>query len=82
MAKFRQRPVEVEAVRFTGTNGDAIEAFADSHRVYVSNGTVKIRTPEGTLRASAGDWIVRSVGGDCVPCRPDVFAATYEPVDD
>lgn len=34
------------------------------------------------MMASPGDWIIRDVKGECYPCKPDVFAATYEPVED
>jgi hypothetical protein len=40
-----------------------------------------IETLEGTMIASPGDWIIRGVKGEFYPCKPDIFAATYEPVD-
>jgi hypothetical protein len=40
-----------------------------------------ISTLEGDLRASPGDWIIRGVKGEFYPCKPDIFAATYEPVE-
>lgn len=39
-----------------------------------------IGTLEGTHRADAGDWIILGVKGELYPCKPDIFAATYEPV--
>ena len=39
-----------------------------------------IETLEGTMRANAGDWIIRGVKGELYPCKPDIFEATYEPV--
>ena len=38
-----------------------------------------IRTLEGDMRADIGDWIIRGVAGEFYPCKPDIFAATYEP---
>lgn len=38
-----------------------------------------ISTLEGTMTASNGDWIIRGVKGELYPCKPDIFAATYEP---
>jgi hypothetical protein len=32
--------------------------------------------------ASPGDWIIKGVQGEFYPCKPDIFAATYDPVDD
>lgn len=40
-----------------------------------------IETLEGTMRADPGDWIITGVKGERYPCKPDIFAATYEPVD-
>lgn len=31
--------------------------------------------------ASAGDWIIRGVQGEFYPCKPDIFAATYDLVE-
>jgi len=31
--------------------------------------------------AEPGDWIIRGVKGEVYPCKPDIFEATYEPVD-
>src|SRR3990167_7929067 len=38
-----------------------------------------IETLEGTLFVSPGDWIITGVKGERSPCKPDIFAATYEP---
>ena len=38
-----------------------------------------IRTPEGTMIAGPGDWIICGVQGELYPCKPDTFEASYEP---
>lgn len=43
-------------------------------------GHLYISTPEGVMEASFGDWIIRGVKGELYPCKPDIFAATYDPV--
>lgn len=40
---------------------------------------LEIDTLEGTMQASVGDWIIKGVKGEFYPCKPDIFAATYEP---
>ena len=40
--------------------------------------TICIRTLEGDMHASLGDYIIRGVQGEFYPCKPDIFAATYE----
>ncbi|MFW6030985.1 MAG: hypothetical protein ACOC9T_00210 [Myxococcota bacterium] len=49
---------------------------------YDDDGALLIHTFEGTLRADWGDWIIRGVKGEIYPCRPDIFEATYELVED
>ncbi|MEQ1691403.1 MAG: hypothetical protein ABMA00_08975 [Gemmatimonas sp.] len=46
-----------------------------------SDGTdeLNIVTLEGVHRVTWGDWIIQGVKGELYPCKPDIFAATYEP---
>ena len=39
-----------------------------------------IPTLEGSHVARHGDWIIKGVKGEFYPCKPDIFAATYEAV--
>jgi hypothetical protein len=41
-----------------------------------------VTTPEGDHIASPGGWIIRGVEGELSPCKPNIFAQTYEPVDE
>lgn len=86
--KFRKLPVVVSAVQWTGTNADDVLDFTrglaevrdESYRRVGSNERVLIiETLEGSMRAEPGDWIIRGVKGEFYPCKPDVFAVTYEP---
>jgi hypothetical protein len=43
------------------------------------SGALFIPTLEGEMRADVGDWLIKGVAGEFYPCKPDVFAATYEP---
>jgi hypothetical protein len=83
MAKFRKKPVVIEAVQYTGENADEIDNFVgfDLVRLLMSPVILEIPTLEGTHRASKGDWIIKGVKGEFYPCKPDIFVATYEPVD-
>jgi hypothetical protein len=82
MPKFRKKPVEIEAVLFRG--GEQPSDLADdvvAGRIrYPDDGSMLIDTLEGTMQAQPGDWIIRGVKGELYPCKPDIFAATYEPV--
>lgn len=43
---------------------------------------IEIETLEGTMQASPGDYIIKGVQGEFYPCKPEIFEATYEAVDD
>ena len=39
-----------------------------------------IETLEGEMRANIGDWIIRGISNEFYPCKPDIFKATYEEI--
>lgn len=84
--KFRKKPVVIEAVRYHGVGmSDAQQAEMLAHlegcRWRQDDGIV-ISTLEGDMTARPGDWIIKGVKGEFYPCKPDIFAATYEPVEE
>jgi hypothetical protein len=79
MARFRKKPVEIEAVQFDGTFPLAF--LQDTEQVRWDEDCLAIDTLEGTMRAREGDWIIRGIQGEPYPCKPDIFEATYEPVE-
>ncbi len=89
MVKYRKKPVVIEAVQLDGTleNGNRILAWIGRHGGDAVRGHnrrldvgIIIRTLEGDMVAQPGDWIIRGVKGEFYPCKPDIFAATYDPV--
>lgn len=48
---------------------------------YQTDVEMDIETLEGTHHASVGDWIITGVKGEKYPCKPDIFEATYDPVE-
>ena len=83
--KYRKKPVVVEARQLTRENGPELWEWADSKPRYGMDGEVDgltIFTLEGRMKADFGDWIIRGVRGEFYPCKPDVFEATYEPVEE
>jgi hypothetical protein len=87
----RKKPVSIEAhqLREDAANASEIAAWcggtvrnalarptdADSLTRYVD-----IVTLEGTMTASPGDWVIRGVQGEFYPCKPDIFASTYDEI--
>lgn len=88
MPKFRKRPVEIlawqfDAELFTVRPSWLIVAI-ELGKVYYQGGDhpyYTIETREGKMRADPGDWIIRGVKGELYPCKPDIFAITYELVE-
>ena len=99
MAKFRKKPVVIEAMQLSWDTWSEICEFIPKpwfvRGVYLNDETKEL-LPEGhtsntmgllmkTLEsqeflAQQGDWIIKGVSGEFYPCKPDIFAATYEPV--
>ena len=49
---------------------------------YQTDVELDIETLEGTMCANVGDWIITGVNGEQYPCKPDIFAKSYEAVED
>ena len=88
--KYRKKPVVVEAIQWTGKNlqelknfvGDSLEYDVMDAAWEVGKGpvivNVRIQTLEGIHHASVGDFIIKGIRGEFYPCKPDIFAKTYE----
>ena len=79
--KFRKKPVVIEAVQWTGKNGSEVAAFCPGIQFDFAMDDAYIKTLEGEMIASAGDWIIRGIKGEFYPCKNDIFEATYEAVE-
>lgn len=84
MPKFRKKPVVIEAVQIRAGEQpyELAQAVIDGVVRYTEDGTVLIKTLEGVMSASPGDWIIKGVAGELYPCKPDIFEKTYEAVND
>lgn len=82
MPKYRKTPVEIEAFLYDGNNAaDVEEALGCTFNEGVirrKDGKLPIKTLEGTILASPGDYIIKGVKGEIYPCKPDIFNITYE----
>lgn len=88
--KYKTKPVEIEAIQWTGLNLEEIKAFVGESLIYdiidtaweVGKGRphvlMKIKTLEGDMTASEGDYIIKGLRGEFYPCKPDVFEKKYE----
>jgi hypothetical protein len=75
--RFRKLPVVIEAVQYDGANAGDIEDFVGES--YVPDRRVPvIKTLEGEMSVTAGDWVIKGVNGEFYPCKPDIFKKSYE----
>lgn len=92
--KYRTKPVEIEAIQWTGYNLEEIKQFVGESLEYnildtaweVGKGRpyiyLRIYTLEGIMNASEGDYIIKGLRGEFYPCKPDVFEKKYEVVEE
>jgi hypothetical protein len=83
MALFRKRPVIVEAVQWfpgehcLGVNEIVYDATKSAYYGYV------VTIHGEPAKVAPGDWVITEPDGEhYYPCKPDVFAATYEQIDE
>lgn len=77
MPKFRKKPVVVEAVQVWANN----ETWPATVRYDENQGGFAVfdNLHDTWVHFESGDWIITGVQGETYPCKPDIFAATYEP---
>lgn len=78
---FRKKPVVVQATQYPCEHPALTTCdCAKFDAAHCTNcGSHIIKTLEGEMRVTHGDWIITGVNGEHYPCKPDIFAATYEP---
>lgn len=94
MAKFRKKPVVIEAITF-----DELVEYGKAHGANIVNGIpwsfeyqgqpithendncYLIPTLEGTMKFNRGDMLITGVNGEVYPCAMDIFTKTYDPVE-
>lgn len=95
--KFRKKPVVIDAQVFTsnvesdfhwtckglGLEPSAVNAYISpaGNSLTFIDGEFKIHTLEGVHTVSPNDMVIIGVKGEAYPCKPDIFAVTYEPVE-
>ena len=94
MNKYRKKPVVIEAIQYLGLriNSDKILAFTNNIAYMKANKNpitkendswdCIIPTLEGAMKAVKGDFIIKGIQGEFYPCKPDIFEATYEKIEE
>lgn len=96
MTRYRKKPIEIEAIQFTGDNEyeiadfmhlpvtalqTSVDAVLRIDGDYRENTHIHIPTLEGTMTANYGDYIIKGVKSEFYPCKPDIFEETYDSID-
>jgi len=78
MAKFRKKPIVIDAVLFTGMKHLWPEGVCKDNCGMAK--APHVHTLEGPMNVSIGDWIITGVNGEFYPCKPDIFDKIYDKV--
>ncbi len=78
--KFRKKPVVIEAELYDGSKESIARICRLGNSILLYSDHLVIKTLEGNHRANLGDYIIKGVKGELYPCKPDIFAQTYEKV--
>jgi hypothetical protein len=86
MPQFRKKPVVIEATQWfsVGDHPKVVKATMEQ-AAGLTPGVLwdhcgYVKTLEGGHVVNPGDWIITGVKGEHYPCKPDIFADTYEEV--
>ena len=93
--RYRKKPVVIEAMQIPSVMDERFLVELDKVRVWIGEGAnilvdednffnfgMIIKTLEGDMKATPGDYIIKGVQGEFYPCKPDIFEQTYEKVDE
>ena len=93
--KYIKKPIKIEAIQLKEDNiievfdfldeanyneTKSTEELEDFNQRMLKQGYIEIKTLEGIMKASFGDYIIKGIKGEFYPCKPDIFIATYEEV--
>lgn len=95
MAMYRKKPVVIEAITFDELveygcihGGNIVNGMPWSFEykgqpvTHENDDCYLIPTLEGIMRFDRGNMLITGVNGEIYPCKADIFAATYDKVED
>jgi hypothetical protein len=77
IVEIENKVTRKQALQFTGENYKECEAFIGKENYDNTLKYPNIRTLEGVMRVSKGDYIIRGLRGEYYPCKPDIFHKSY-----
>ena len=90
MPTYRKKPVEIEAwlasdlISYSKDNWSSMpepieKAYNEARIVFFVN-KIEIVTLEGVMTANAEDYVIKGLHDELYPCKPEIFADTYDTV--
>lgn len=90
--KYRKKPIVIESMQLKRKVFDVIEKWINENNGIIharNNGEfpedscyIEIDTLEGRIMANEFDYIIKGIKGEFYPCKPDIFEASYEKVEE
>ena len=93
MAKFRKKPIVIEAIQWTNDPGNFSQILDwscgqvtnASHLVWeqiekepIGCFCLEVKNREYVMLARLNDWVIKDVNNEFFSCKPDIFEKTYE----
>jgi len=81
MPKYVKKSVEIEAEEVTEDNVEKLAQWCNgvvNNNDLTAEKSISIYTLEGIMSARVGDYLIKGVNGEFYPCKPDIFAKTYD----
>ena len=78
MPKFRKKPVVIDAALYEPGMEDGFLRYT------LPDGPASrpiIKTLEGNMEITPGDWIITGIAGEKYPCKDKIFRESYDSVD-
>lgn len=86
--KYRKKPLVIEAIKYLGpfSLDEMVETwgsdFRDKCKFLGDPGTLLIHTLEGYMYPAIGDYVIRGIKEEFYSCKPDIFEASYDKVEE
>ena len=85
MARYKKKPVEIEAIQFISDNIEKVYEMLGDNLIVTPTAEGEglyhfIRTLEGDMEISWNNYVIKGVKGEFYPCKPDIFELTYEKI--
>lgn len=79
---YVKKPVIIRAIQYIANDNEpeVLDFCKGLALRFETLDSLIIRTLEGDMKVSDGDYVIEGIQGEFYPCKPDIFSATYEEV--